>query len=434
MRGETLSWLIFISASPDYGVAMMSVIGSGVGVDVNRFLDTFRRFSSVGWVEGYGSTRVALSEAHITARRMLMDELSSLGARVYFDEAGNLFGVLGNPWGSIAIGSHTDSVPGGGRFDGIYGVIAGLEVLRIIRSSGVRLRHGVMLIDFNNEEGSRWSPPLLGSGLSAGVYSRDYVYSRLDREGKSFGDALRDSGFMGGAENNLVRNPPRFYVELHVEQGPELEMEGYDIGIPEGIAGIRVLELRYEGGYGHAASHTRSRRDALKAFSRLYQEVWSYFADNVGRVRITIGSLTIEPGIYNVVPRRAIFTIDIRSYEEEMMREAESYIIRKAGIIASEEGLELKHRTLWNIERADFDREVIGIIEDVCRELGLKYKRMWSWAGHDAKNMARISRTAMIFVPSVGGISHSKEEYTRDRDLVNGLLVLLKTVLRLDKI
>lgn len=270
--------------------------------------------------------------------------------------------------------------------------------------------------------------------MSAGVYSRDYVYSRLDREGKSFGDALRDSGFMGGAENNLVRNPPRFYVELHVEQGPELEMGGYDIGIPEGIAGIRVLELRYEGGYGHAASHTRSRRDALKAFSRLYQEVWSYFADNVGRVRITIGSLTIEPGIYNVVPRRAIFTIDIRSYEEEMMREAESYIIRKAGIIASEEGLELKHRTLWNIERADFDREVIGIIEDVCRELGLKYKRMWSWAGHDAKNMARISRTAMIFVPSVGGISHSKEEYTRDRDLVNGLLVLLKTVLRLDKI
>lgn len=403
-----------------------------VSISPEEFLENFRYLSGIGWVEGYGMDRLALSENHVRVRRELIKQLESLGAEVRFDEAGNIIAIIGEGDEAIAVGSHLDSVPGGGRFDGAYGVIAGLEVLRAIRKSGLRMKHKLMLVDFNNEEGSRWFPPLLGSGLTTGVLDKSYVYSLRDKHGTTFEEALRNSGFMGSGANNLYLNPPRFYVELHVEQGPELYREGVDIGVPVGVVGIRVFEVRFKGVGGHAATPVAWRRDALVAFSKLALRLREFSLLKGDRIRITIGRALVKPGISNVVARDVVFTVDMRSYDEGLLDEAEKYMVNSCTLVAEEEGVEFSYGKLWSLGRTVFDRDVVNVVRESCLELGYSCREMWSWAGHDAVYMSRISKTGMIFVPSVNGISHTKEEYTGDEDLVKGLLVLLKTILKLD--
>jgi len=415
-----------------YEGALEKLRARGLKVNPERFLSEFNRMSRIGWVEGYGMNRLALSENHVAVRMDLMEQLKALGAKVKVDEAGNIIAELGEQGEAVAMGSHLDSVPGGGRFDGAYGVIAGLEVLRTIKESNVRLRHRLVLIDFNNEEGSRWSPPLLGSGLSCGVYTRDFVYSRVDRNGVRFEDALRNTGFMGSPENNISRNPPRFYVELHIEQGPELYSKGYDIGIPQGIVGIRVVELAFRGSQDHASSPLWARRDALTGLVIVKSRLEEYALERVDKLRVTIGRVNVEPNVANVVPGEVRFTVDIRSYDLNIIDETVKYIVENGEDIARRRGLDFEHRDLWYIERTLFDTQVVKTIEEACEELEFKCLKMWSWAGHDAQNMARLSRTGMIFIPSVNGRSHSKDEYSRDEDLVKGLLVLLNVVLALD--
>lgn len=410
------------------------MVVKGVRISPGEFLENFRYLSGIGWVEGYGMDRLALSDNHIKARLELIKQLESLGAEVRFDEAGNVIGVVGEGDRIIAVGSHLDSVPGGGRFDGAYGVIAGLEVLKAIRRSGVKMRHKLMLVDFNNEEGSRWFPPLLGSGLTTGVLDKSYVYSLHDRNGVTFEEALKKSGFMGSNSYNLSLNPPRFYIELHVEQGPELYREGFDIGVPVGVVGIRVFEFKLKGVGGHAATPIAWRRDALMALSKLALRLREFSLLKGDRVRVTIGRVLLEPGISNVVPRDVTFTVDIRSYDEGLLEETAGYLKEACDLIAVEEGVDVSYRELWRLDRTLFDRDVVNVIKESCVDLGYKCKEMWSWAGHDAVYVSRVSKTGMIFVPSVNGVSHTMDEYTRDEDLVKGLLVLLATILNLDNL
>jgi len=417
-----------------YEGALERLRGKGLNVSMERFLSEFHRLSRVGWVEGYGMDRLALTPSHVAVRRELVERLKMLGATVKLDEAGNIIAELGGGEEAVAVGSHLDSVPGGGKFDGAYGVIAGFEALRVIRESNVRLKRKLVLIDFNNEEGSRWSPPLLGSALSCGMYTRDFVYSRRDRDGVTFEEALKNTGFLGDPENNLSTNPPKFYVELHVEQGPELYREGYHIGIPQGIVGLKVVELTFKGSQDHASSPQSIRRDALTGLTHIKSKLEEYVAEREDKLRTTIGRVNVSPNVFNIVPGEVKFTLDIRSYDPKTIDEALKYIVDEGESIAKKRNLEFNYENLWYIDRVLFDKEVVETIEESCRELGFKCKKTWSWAGHDAQNMAKISKTGMIFIPSVNGKSHSKEEYSRDEDLARGLLVLLNTILALDKI
>jgi N-carbamoyl-L-amino-acid hydrolase len=406
----------------------------GLKIDPDRFLKTFDLFSSIGWDSEKGMQRLSLDENDVRARRLLVEMLGSLGASIKYDEAGNIIAEIGEGRDTIAIGSHLDAVPGGGKYDGALGVVAGLEVLRIVRESGIRLKHKLALIDFTNEEGSRWTPSLMGSGLSTGVYDPGYIYSRKDRDGVSFGEALERSGFKGERTNNLANNPPKYYLELHIEQGPELDTEGIKIGIPMGIVAITVWEASFKGESNHAGTTPMSvRRDALAGFAKFAIGVREHALKNQGLIRITIGKINIHPGVHNVVPGFASFTVEARSPDPKAIERAEKLLKIIGETIAEEEGLEFEIKRSFTLDRTYFNEEVVSTIETVCRDLGLSYKRMWSWAGHDAQNMARISKTGMIFVPSVGGKSHSKDEYTKDEDLVNGLKVLLGTVIRLDR-
>lgn len=402
-------------------------------LDPQRFLETFRRFSEIGWDGERGMYRLSLSESDLSARRLLIEILRSIGASISYDEAGNIIAETGEGEKAIAIGSHLDSVPGGGRYDGALGVIAGVEVLRILSLSRLKMRHRIMLIDFTNEEGSRWTPSLMGSGLSTGVYDASYIYSRRDRDGISFGEALERSGFKGDRRNNLVNRPPKYYLELHIEQGPELDSEGYQIGIPLGIVSIRNWECMFRGESNHAGTTPmEARRDPLIAFSKLAQRVREY-ALRRKLVRATIGRVDVYPGIHNVIPGEIRFSLEARSPEGRYLEDFERFVRRQGDAISDEEGVEFELREAFMLRGVRFDGDVISVVEEVCKSLGLRYKKMWSWAGHDAQHMARISKTGMIFVPSVGGKSHSRDEYTRDEDMINGLRVLLETVLRLDK-
>ena len=406
----------------------------GLKIDPDRFLKTFDLFSSIGWDSEKGMWRLSLDENNVKARRLLIDMLGSFGASIRYDEAGNIIAEIGEGKDTIAIGSHLDAVPGGGRYDGTLGVIAGLEVLRTLKESGIKLRHKLALIDFTNEEGSRWTPSLMGSGLSTGVYDPGYIYNRKDRDGVSFGEALERSGFKGERTNNLINSPPKYYLELHIEQGPELDTEGIKIGIPMGIVAITVWEASFRGESNHAGTTPMSiRRDALAGFAKFAIEAREYALKNQGSIRITIGKINIHPGVHNVVPGFVSFTVEARSPDPKAIEKAEKLLKTIGETIAEEEGLEFEIKRSFTLDRTYFHEEVVSTIESVCRDLGLSYKKMWSWAGHDAQNMARISKTGMIFVPSVGGKSHSKDEYTRDEDLVNGLKVLLETVIRLDR-
>jgi N-carbamoyl-L-amino-acid hydrolase len=402
-------------------------------LDPQRFLETFRRFSEIGWDGERGMHRLSLSESDLSARRLLIEILRSIGASISYDEAGNIIAETGEGEKVIAIGSHLDSVPGGGRYDGALGVIAGLEVLRILSLSRLKMRHRIMLIDFTNEEGSRWTPSLMGSGLSTGVYDASYIYSRRDRDGISFGEALERSGFKGDRKNNLVNRPPKYYLELHIEQGPELDSEGYQIGIPLGIVSIRNWECMFRGESNHAGTTPmEARRDPLIAFSKLAQRVREY-ALRRKLVRATIGRVDVYPGIHNVIPGEIRFSLEARSPESRYLEDFERFVRKQGDAISDEEGVEFELREAFMLRGVRFDGDMISVVEEVCKSLGLRYKKMWSWAGHDAQHMARISKTGMIFVPSVGGKSHSRDEYTRDEDMINGLRVLLETVLRLDK-
>jgi N-carbamoyl-L-amino-acid hydrolase len=401
-------------------------------VNYAKFLSTFEELSKIGWDENTGMNRLSLSENDIKVRKELVKRLRKINAKIVTDDAGNIIAKVGEKEQVIAIGSHLDSVPNGGRFDGAYGVIAGLVLIEDIKD--IVKNHSLMLIDFTNEEGSRWTPSLMGSGLTTGAFSKEFVYLQKDRDGITFKEALEKSGFLGDEHNRLLYNPPKYYIELHIEQGPVLEREGFQIGIPVGIVSLRVLEVTMKGESNQAGPTPMSyRKDALIGLSKIAYRFRDYALKKEDKLRITIGVVDVKPNIYNAIPGEVKFTVDIRSYDDNILENATSYVINEIKSVSDEENLDVSIETKWTAKKVEFDKDIIGIIENSCKKLNLKYKLMWSWAGHDAQYMTRISRVGMIFVPSVNGRSHTKEEYTKDEDLINGLRVLEETVKALDE-
>jgi len=392
------------------------------------FLKTFFKITSIGWSETVGVNRLALNENDLLARAELESQLKAINAIIKHDDGGNIYGIIGEGHEeTISIGSHMDSVPNGGRYDGMYGVIGGLQILKKYARSNINKR--LILIDFTNEEGARWQPSLLGSGLATEALTKDFVYSRKDSQGISFEEALKKSGYMGSKDNRIKYQNPNYYLELHIEQGPVLEREGFQIGIPKGI--VHLIEERYTFvGEANQAGPTpmKYRKDALVAASRFIFGVREMAKNSASDLVMTVGQIQNIPNVYNVIPGKVSLTLDIRSPEKEVAEEYSSRTKELAEKIASEEGVSLTKERLWVFERTIFDEDLIKEIEKACQSLGFKYKIMESWAGHDAYHMSKITRTAMIFIPSHNGRSHCKEEYSSDEDLIRGFKVLEKTV------
>jgi N-carbamoyl-L-amino-acid hydrolase len=385
----------------------------------------------VGATEGGGCCRLALTDDDRAGRDLVVTWMQDLGLAVRIDVVGNVVAQWGDPdEAPVLIGSHIDTVRTGGRYDGNLGVLGGLEVIESVIDSGVTTARPLAVGFFTDEEGSRFAPDMLGSLTYAGGLAAEEAHDVVGIDGARLGDELARIGYLG--PHPCPGRPPHAYVELHIEQGPVLESEGIDIGVVESVQGISWTELTIEGQSNHAGTTPMSlRHDAGYAAAAITAFV-RRLAEEMGPPQVaTVGSLRLRPDLVNVIASLATMTVDLRHTDESALQEAEQRLAAFFPELAEAEGVRIRGRCLSRFEPVVFDSGVVDLVERTARRLGHSTLRMPSGAGHDAQMLARVCPAGMIFVPSVGGISHNPAEYTAPGDLEAGANVLLQVVLEL---
>jgi N-carbamoyl-L-amino-acid hydrolase len=407
-----------------------------LSVNGDRLLARLEELATIGAITGAngerGSARLALTDEDRAGRDLVVSWMNDLGLDVTVDVVGNVVAVMSG-FGDLApvmTGSHIDTVATGGRFDGNLGVLAGLEVIESAIEAGVQLTRPLAVAFFTDEEGARFAPDMLGSLVYVGGLAPEVAHDIRAIDGARLGDELERIGYLGGAP--CPGAVPHAFVELHIEQGPVLEAEGYRLGAVTGVQGISWTRVDLVGQSNHAGTTPMAmRRDpsaAMMQIGALLAEIVAEVGDpQVG----TIGKIDLHPNLVNVVPARASFTIDVRHTDESVLVDVEHRV--RAGIerIAAAHGVEAHCESLARFEPVDFDERVVALIESSAASHGVPCRRLPSGAGHDAQMLARRCPTAMIFTPSVRGVSHNPAEMTDADDLVLGCQVLADVMLEL---
>ncbi|MBM7714318.1 N-carbamoyl-L-amino-acid hydrolase [Bacillus thermophilus] len=402
-------------------------------IHMDRLMRTIDKSADIGKLPCGGIRRLALTNEDKNMRDLYIRWLKNIDLEVRVDDFGNIYGRREgkNPNAApVLIGSHLDTQPEGGRYDGILGVLAGLEVLTVLNESGIQTDRPIELINFTNEEGARFEPPILGAGGLSGHFDHQFVYSRTDREGKTFLDELKRIGYHG-SKRNRIQNA-YCYLELHIEQGPVLEHKNVDIGIVTGIQGMNWLEVKITGQSDHAGpTPMNMRKDALYAASKMIQMIKQTAVNFHHEATATVGRLSIKPNSINCVPGEVTFSVDIRHSHDTIKEQLTQLLIEKISVCAAAEKVSVQIDKIWESSATRFSESLINIIAENADKLGYSNQKMISGAGHDAKYMNRITPTAMIFVPSADGKSHCQEEFTTPQEIEKGANLLLKTVYQL---
>ncbi|MEX2356035.1 MAG: Zn-dependent hydrolase [Thermaerobacterales bacterium] len=402
-------------------------------INAARLMKRVEKMAQVGATPGGGVTRLALTDEDRAGRDLLGQWLREAGLTVRCDDLGNMTGRregVDPEAPAVLIGSHCDSVKQGGRFDGALGVLAGLEVVETLNDAGVCTNRPLEIVNWTNEEGARFEPAMLASGAAAGRFSRQYVYDRRDSAGLRFEDELRRIGYLGDAAHRP--GPAGAYLELHVEQGPVLEDAGIPVAVVGGIVGIAWLEVVVKGRSDHAGPTPMARRrDALAAAARIISRVPELARAQGADAMATVGRLTLEPNVINVIPGHVVFSIDFRHPEEIGLDRMEAALRQTAAEAAAANGVEIEISRFWTSEPTPFNADVTAAIRRGCEEIAVDYLEMWSGAGHDARYMADICPAGLIFARSQGGISHSEQEYTTTADIEAAVNVVLATTVEL---
>lgn len=401
-------------------------------LDDRRLLGALDDLAAIGAIEGGGCARLALTDEDRAGRDLVVGWMKELGLDIRVDAIGNVIGVRAGRENAAPImtGSHIDTVRTGGRYDGNYGVLAGLEVVRALNEAGVTTRRPIAVAFFTNEEGARFQPDMMGSLVYVGGIGLNEAYAASDKDGASVGDELRRIGYLGAAKPGALK--PHAFVELHIEQGPILDEEKVQIGVVESVQGISWTEYTVTGVSNHAGTTPmRLRRDAGYLASSVNVFARKLAREMGGDQVATVGSIAFRPNLINVVPNRAIFTVDLRNTDEAKLKEAEAKVAAHIADIAAAERVEVEAKVLARFEPVIFEAGLVDRVERHARALSLSTRRMPSGAGHDAQMMQRICPTAMIFVPSVAGLSHNVKEHTEAADLAAGAQVLLNLMLEL---
>jgi N-carbamoyl-L-amino-acid hydrolase len=331
----------------------------------------------------------------------------------------------------IAIGSHLDTQPTGGKFDGVLGVLGGLEALRTMNDLGYETNAPLMLVNWTNEEGSRFAPAMLGSGVYAGVFDRAYADSREDRQGVRFAEAIESIGYRGEAAPGAVTFGAMF--ELHIEQGPILEAERKMIGVVTGVQGMRWYEIELTGREAHTGSTPMHlRANALLGAARVVERVNAIALEHAPSAVGTVGLVEVKPNSRNVIPGHVFFTVDFRHPDDAVLDEMEAKLMRAVDEIAREIDLEAIPKKVWDSPAVRFDPDCIAAVRKGTEKAGYPTRDMVSGAGHDAAYIARVAPTTMIFVPCEGGLSHNEAESTTFDECAAGAQVLLNAVLEYD--
>jgi beta-ureidopropionase / N-carbamoyl-L-amino-acid hydrolase len=397
-----------------------------------RLMARLSELAAIGATADGSCCRLALTDEDKAGRDLVVRRMRELGLQVRVDPIGNIFGLRRGAEDSepVMTGSHIDTVRTGGRYDGNLGVLGGLEVVQVLNEAGIVTRRPLVVGVFTDEEGARFQPDMLGSLVYAGGMPLAQAYAAADNDGKLLRDELARIGYLGDAPLPLYR--PHAFVELHIEQGPVLDAEGVVIGAVENLQGISWQEVKIDGQSNHAGTTPmRLRHDAGYCAAAIGHFLRHLTRDIGGNQVATMGSLTLHPGLINVIAARAKVTVDLRNTDEALLREAERRFAQFLARLAAEEGVRIEAKSLARFEPVTFDRGVADLVTRTAGRLGHSCRPMTSGAGHDAQMMARICPTAMIFVPSVKGISHNPAEHTEPAHLAAGADVLLHTLLEL---
>ena len=402
-----------------------------------RLWDSLCESAQFGAISGTerGMCRLTLSDEDAAVRRWFVAACEDIGMTVSFDRLGTIRARReGTEPGlaPIAIGSHLDTQPTGGRFDGILGVLAGLEVVRTLHDAGIVTRHPIEVIDWTNEEGARFAPAMVSSGVFAGVFSLDYALGQVDRDGVTLGQALERSGFAGDADP--AGHPMAAHFELHIEQGPVLENEGLEIGVVGGVQGIRWYDVVVKGQTCHAGTTPMAlRRDALHAAARLAVAIDAVGRSDPGASLSTIGLFQAYPGSRNTAPGEVRLTVDLRHPEVAGLDRMEAALQADIATLEGDLGVAIAVTPVWSSPPVTFDPGVLNAIAGATQRLGYSHRTMLSGAGHDSVYTARVAPTGMIFIPCENGISHNIAENITPAQAERGANVLLQAVLDYDR-
>lgn len=384
----------------------------------------------------YGVNRLALTAADGEGRRHVVAKMQSLGLSVTIDRIGNVYGRRKGREDSLSavmMGSHIDSVPTAGKFDGCLGVLGALEVMQALEDAQYVTRRPLVAAFFTDEEGSRFGSDMLGSSVATARIPLPTAYALRDRAGRTVKEELEKIGFLGDADEILA--PPFAYLECHIEQGPVLRSENIDIGVVTGVQSISWHEVSIQGRSAHAGTTPMElRADASVAASRINLQLRQMArSGHYGpQMRATMGAMVPVPGLVNIVPGHMTVTVDLRNPIDEQMRRAEADIIAFYDQVAAEEGVQVRWRQTARTSCVQFDPVFQDRIEAAAQRRGLSTRRMVSGAGHDAQELAHLTRAAMIFVPGeCNGISHNPRELSTPEQCANGVSVLLDVLLEI---
>jgi beta-ureidopropionase / N-carbamoyl-L-amino-acid hydrolase len=403
-------------------------------IDAQRLWDSLMATAQIGATAKGGICRLTLTDLDRQVRDWLKAQCEALGCSVAVDEVGNMFARRAgkNPdLPPIAMGSHLDTQPNGGKFDGPLGVLAALEALRTLDDNGRTANAPIELVNWTNEEGARFAPAMLASGVFAGVFTPDYAYSRTDRDGKTFGEELVRIGYRGTEKAGARKFAGHF--ELHIEQGPILEHEDRMIGIVQGAQGVRWYDVTITGQAAHAgAMPMRLRKNALLGAARMVERI-NTIARDISDAVATVGLIENKPNSRNVIPGEVFFTVDFR-HPDQMTLDFMEMQLREA-LAETLPPLQLTYREdrIWTSPPVHFSPDLIDCVRVAVETAGLSYRDIVSGAGHDSVSIARVAPTTMIFVPSRGGISHNEAEWTTLEQCAAGAQVLLNAVLEYDR-
>lgn len=405
-------------------------MSANVKIDGERLFGSLMEMAKIGATEKGGVCRLALTDVDKAARDLFVRWCKDAGCTITIDAMGNIFGRREGrrpELPPVMTGSHIDSQPTGGKFDGIYGVLSGLEVIRALNDAKVETEAPIEVSAWTNEEGSRFPPAMVASGVFAGVFDLEYGLSRADLEGKTIGEELARIGYAGDAP---VGKPVKAFFEVHIEQGPILEQEGKTIGVVTHAQGQRWYECTFTGQEAHAGpTPMTTRRDALVGAARIVDAVNRLGLEHGPLACATVGLLEVHPNSRNTIPGRVFFAIDLRHPHDDVLSEMDRKLRGAIETVAAELKLATELEQIWYSPPVAFDDACVTAVRRAAEAHGLSHRDIVSGAGHDACYIARVAPTSMVFVPCEDGISHNEIENATPEDLAAGCQILLDAML-----
>ena len=401
-------------------------------INYDRLKSKLDRLATIGATPQGGVRRLALSDEDKLGRDQVVEWMLDLGLDIETDQIGNILAISKGrkDLQPVMTGSHIDTVYNGGNLDGNLGVLAGLEIIEVLKESSIETLRPLAVGVFTNEEGARFQPDMMGSLVYAGGYDLDTALSTKDNQGVILGEELKRIGYDGSMRCGKI--VPHSFVELHIEQGPILEAENITIGAVENLQGISWTDVSITGQANHAGTTPMHLRYDAGYCAALLATFVHDLANEIGEGQVaTVGVIELKPNIINVVPSCARVTVDLRNANNELLTEAEKRLTAFLGELEGEHNIQVLAKKLVRFEPVRFSQRIVEVIESASTALNHSHRRMTSGAGHDAQMMSRLCPAAMIFTPSIEGISHNPKEATNEADLIAGANVLLHTLVQL---